>query len=383
MKVHNHALHPCKKTLAQFEDCLNHDFVIAGALMPDAHAGYVAPIGSVLLTKGKIVPSWVGFDIGCGMSAAKLDISSQTVKKLKKQLYLALKEGVPNGMGKSNTPTNVSEESKKELKELIENFKARPHNKRILNIIQSGAINHVGSLGDGNHFLEVCESDSDSNAWIVVHSGSRGIGYKIATQYMKEAAGNAENFEQTFALDANSESGQEYLNALEFGLAYALLNRKEMIRQSIKLIEKTLREKIKWELWTNKNHNHAILENDVFVHRKGATPAKLGERGIIPANMRDGSFLVEGLGNKAFLESSSHGAGRILGRVAAKNTIAFEDFKSQMKDVEATVNESTLDEAPDAYKNIYDVMEKQKDSVKIVAHLKPLICVKGEKRHKK
>ena len=174
-----------------------------------------------------------------------------------------------------------------------------------------------------------------------------------------------------------SQLGKEYLNILNFGLDYALLNRLEISYKVVEVLEEIIGEKLKSELWTNKNHNHAILENGEYIHRKGATPAKKGEKGVIPGNMRDGSFLVEGLGNPKFLNSSSHGAGRILSRTSAKKNISMEDFKKSMVGIRGTISERTIDEAPMAYKNINEVMEAQKQSVKIIKHISPIINWKG------
>jgi tRNA-splicing ligase RtcB len=174
-----------------------------------------------------------------------------------------------------------------------------------------------------------------------------------------------------------SQFGKEYLNLLEFGLDYALLNRLEMSYKVIDSLEKILGKKLKTELWVNKNHNHAIYEKGFYIHRKGATPAKKGERGVIPGNMRDGCFLVEGKGNPKFLQSSSHGAGRAMSRGEARKKYNLKDFEESMKGIKGTVSPSTLDEIPMAYKNIFEVMNAQKDSVKIIKYLKPLINWKG------
>ena len=177
------------------------------------------------------------------------------------------------------------------------------------------------------------------------------------------------------------QSEQQYENFLKFGLEFAKLNRLEMARQVSLALEKILGKKIKFIIWTNKNHNHALKESGLFVHRKGATPAKRGERGIIPANMRDGSFLVIGKGNKEFISSSSHGAGRALSRTEAKKNLDVDSFKKQM--IEAGVignfTYDSLDEAPEAYKDIYKVLDMQKESIKIINHLKPFINWQGER----
>ncbi len=373
---YNHAIHLDEKTKEQFKEAANQDFVIKSALMPDAHLGYVAPIGSVFLTKDYVVPAWVGYDIGCGMTAVRIKTNILSdVKKNSKQIYKEVMEWIPMGRGKLIHPKRVTEKTKKEFKKLLEKFQSGPHDKEVYKFIKNKSLSHLGTLGSGNHFLEICESGNET--WIVVHSGSRGVGYKVAQKYMQKVAKKEEGYEATFPIKISSKLGKEYLNVLNFGLEFALLNRKEMIYKTISVLEKVLEKELKYELWVNKNHNHAVLSGKNYIHRKGATPANKNERGVIPANMRDGSFLVEGLGNPKFLHSSSHGAGRLLSRTMAKKEISMSQFKKSMKGIVGTINEGTLDEAPAAYKNISEVMDAQKDSVKIIKHLKPIINMKG------
>ncbi len=373
---YNHAIHLDEKTKEQFKEAANQDFVIKSALMPDAHLGYVAPIGSVFLTKDYVVPAWVGYDIGCGMTAVRIKTNILSdVKKNSKQIYKEVMEWIPMGRGKLIHPKRVTEKTKKEFKKLLEKFQSGPHDKEVYKFIKNKSLSHLGTLGSGNHFLEICESGNET--WIVVHSGSRGVGYKVAQKYMKKVAKKEEGYEATFPIKISSKLGKEYLNVLNFGLEFALLNRKEMIYKTISVLEKVLEKELKYEIWVNKNHNHAVPFGKNYIHRKGATPANKNERGVIPANMRDGSFLVEGLGNPKFLHSSSHGAGRFLSRTMAKKEISMSQFKKSMKGIVGTINEGTLDEAPAAYKNISKVMDAQKDSVKIIKHLKPIINMKG------
>lgn len=381
--INNFALNPDESTLEQFRHCYEQEYVVKAALMPDAHKGYVAPIGSVLVTKEYVVPSWVGFDIGCGVIAAKLKGKGilEKIKEHGNEIYEKVKEKIPMGKGKINEKKDITEQTKKEFEKLIEKFRKGSYDKNVLQFLESAAMKHLGSLGHGNHFIEI--GSFEEEAWVIVHSGSRGVGFKTATRYMKESAGKEKEFEQTFPIYEESETGKEYLNILDFGLGFALLNRMEMIRKTIMALEEVLGEKVEWELWVNKNHNHAIKENGLFIHRKGATPAKKGERGVIPANMRDGSFLVEGKGNQEFLDSSSHGAGRTMSRTQAKEKISMEEFQKSMKGIKGTVSEGTLDEAPMAYKNIYEVMEAQKESVKTIKHIKPLINWKGDNKIKR
>tara|TARA_Y100000310_G_scaffold177413_1_gene177504 strand:- start:1105 stop:2238 length:1134 start_codon:yes stop_codon:yes gene_type:complete len=377
MQIYNHALNPCKETLKQFKHCCEQDFVVEAALMPDAHSGYVAPIGAVLVTKDNLVPSWVGYDIGCGVTAAQLkeDVLTQ-VKKHAKEIYEEVNRTIPMGKGKLTPPNEVGEETQKELKKLIEKFMKGPYDEDVLAFLQKRAIRHIGSLGSGNHFIELGFEGKD--AWIVVHSGSRGIGHRVAQGYMKKSANKEKGYEETHPLKLSSKLGKEYQNVLNFGLDFALLNRLEMIKKVVKAIEKVLDKKVKYEIWVNKNHNHAIPYGEYYIHRKGATPAKRNEKGVIPGNMRDGCFLVKGKGNKEFIQSSSHGAGRAYSRTQARQDFTLEQFKKSMKGITGTVENFTLDEAPMAYKNIFDVMEAQKDSVSIVKHVKPIINWKGK-----
>lgn len=372
---------PDEVTLKQFEHCASQPYVMDAALMPDAHSGYVAPIGAVLIAKGKVVPAWVGYDIGCGMIAVKLDTTLAEVEANREAIYERVRAHIPMGMGNKNSDGKVTKETKAEFENILGRFIAGPHDKSIANFFRDGALRYLGSLGGGNHFIELCTDGND--VWIVIHSGSRGVGYKVAQKYMQKSAGRDWQYEETHPLDADSELGKEYLNILSFGLDFALLNRIEMSKKVVQALEEVLGRPVASELWTNKTHNHALLEDGRYIHRKGATPAKKGERGVIPGNMRDGSFLVEGLGNKEFLESSSHGAGRAYSRSAARKEFTVEQFEESMRGITGTVEEGTLDEIPMAYKDIFAVMKAQEASVKVVAHLKPLINWKGVDRRGK
>lgn len=370
------------ETLKQFMSCYSQDYVKAAALMPDAHSGYVAPIGAVLATKDMIVPSWVGFDIGCGMIA--IEFKSKTLLKEVREnldnIYDEVKKNVPMGMGELRQESTLSDNTRKSFQDLIKKFERGEYDKSVDHFIRHTAIKHLGTLGGGNHFIELgFEKD---NLWLIIHSGSRGVGHKIAEIYMKKAADKDKLYEQTYPLEVESKYGKEYLNVLDFCLEFALLNRMEMAHQVILSIGRVMRKKISWKLWANKNHNHAILEKTnqgmLYIHRKGATPAKKNERGIIPANMRDGTYLVKGLGNAEFLFSSSHGAGRVLSRTKARETFTLSEFKESMKGIKGTIEQAIIDEAPMAYKKIEDVMEAQRESVKVLKHIKPIINWKGK-----
>ena len=379
-KIYNYGINVDNETLKQFENCYNKDFVVAAALMPDAHLGYVAPIGAVLKTKKYIVPAWVGFDIGCGLIAIRIK-GKNIVKKVRKNIngiYKEIMKKIPMGVGEYNKEKDISEKTKKDFKNLIEEFQKKPYDKGILNYLKTTAIRHLGTLGAGNHFIEIgYDSKTKKELWLIIHSGSRGIGHEVAKRYMIKASKNKKEYEKTFPLDSESKLGKEYLNVLDFGLKYALLNRLEMAYKVIEGIEKILGEKIKYNLWINKNHNHVIYEKGYFIHRKGATPAKKGERGIIPGNMRDGSFLVVGKGNPEFLNSSSHGAGREISRREARKRYTISQFRESMKGIKGNISEKVIDELPMAYKDVFKVMEAQKDSIRIAKHIKPIINWKG------
>src|SRR3989338_6498951 len=181
-QIYNYGIDVDKETLEQFKNCYSEDFVVAAALMPDAHLGYAAPIGAVIQTKKFIVPAWVGFDIGCGICAIKLSsLSLADIKKNAKKIHSAVYKKVPMGVGQKNNKKNISKESLEKLNKLIEKYKSATHNKSLFNFFKQSAEHHIGTLGGGNHFVEIGTSGKD--VWLIIHSGSRGIGHRIATHY--------------------------------------------------------------------------------------------------------------------------------------------------------------------------------------------------------
>ena len=362
--------------LSQFYDAMKQDYVVRGALMPDAHAGYALPIGAVVATVGKVVPAWVGYDIGCGMCAIPTPFKRERVEAARKEIFDQIYRDVPTGFDHNKTAAEWSYEG--------------PVSKFVRDeIIGKGAPGkQIGTLGGGNHFIEIGHDETD-RIWIVIHSGSRNVGHKIATHYMKLASGDGKAREGHYALDAASDDGKDYINDLAFGLRFALDNRRTMIHRIAYAIHRHANEgaglALDLNLLINRNHNHAEKKwyadevGDVWIHRKGATHAEAGMMGVIPGNMRDGSFIVRGKGNDDSLCSSSHGAGRVLSRKAAKEKLSMEDFKATMSEagVKARVENATLDESPMAYKSIFDVMAEQTDLVDVVHHIKPLINIKG------
>ena len=406
----------------QFYDVLSQEYVTYGALMPDAHAGYTMPIGGVCSTKDVIVPQFVGFDIGCGMCAYKTEFTKDEIEENSEIIYNQIIEKIPLGFSKHKNHQSC----KIDL----------PLTSFAEHLLNSIGLKQIGTLGGGNHFIEVGYA-KDEKAWIVIHSGSRGFGHKIASHYMLQAylekfpqegklekilddfqernknfkEHNPEGFAKSFEkfknkqtldlnkkvnldnlpgiweLDVNSRLGKNYIKDQNYALAFALENRKRMIEvihnimNDIFKTEHDFKDKDE-KYFINRNHNHAEYDNNTqeWIHRKGATHAEQGMRGIIPGNMRDGSFVVVGKGSSESLNSSSHGAGRVMSRKKAKTSVSLEEFEASMKGITGTVDENTLDESPFAYKDIFEVMKLQEDLVDIEEHIKVLINVKDNSK---
>jgi len=386
------------EALEQFNTAMSLPCNISGALMPDAHTGYTLPIGAVIKSDKMIFPAYVGYDIGCGMCAVKLDITSYALDL--HAIKQAILRDIPIGHHKQKEAQSCDD--------------LPPCTSFAETVLDSVGQYQLGTLGGGNHFIELGVG-SDEKIWIVIHSGSRGFGKIIAEHYMKLACAksidtkelenefevrnanfkehNPQKFEETkekflqkeiekqiktnleghYGFTIDSSDGVAYIKDMNSALEFALKNRKMMI-EKIKAILDNPQEL----LFINKNHNHAIIDDDGFVlHRKGATGAELGVYGVIPANMKDGSFVVIGKGCEESLCSSSHGAGRVLSRIQAKKTLSLDEFHNDMANIITNHSDDTIDEAPKAYKNIFEVMELQKDLVDVVEHIRPMLNIKG------
>lgn len=353
-----------QEALNQFETAMQHEAVVSGALMPDSHTGYTLPIGAVVACKDTVFPAFVGYDIGCGMCALQTGFALSEIQENAKEIFDRIYQDIPVGFSHNEKDSEWS--SIPDMTEIERK------------IFSKNGLKQLGTLGGGNHFIEIGYDKSDY-VWIIVHSGSRGIGHATATHYMKLAAGDGKAREGCFGLDVNSQEGQDYIKDLNFCLEFALENRKRMIKKVVKAIEHVglvESKEITYAL-INRNHNHAELKDELWIHRKGATHAEEGMLGVIPGNMCDGSFIVRGKGNPDSLYSSSHGAGRVLGRKEARKVLRIEDFFDTMSGITAKVDKDTLDESPFAYKNIFEVMRLQKDLVDVVEYVKPIINIKG------
>ena len=356
-----------RKAMSQFYDAIKQPFVVKAAMMPDAHAGYSLPIGAAVATKDVIIPAWVGYDIGCGMCAVPTTFERSNIEANDQSIFDQIYRDVPVGFNHNKN---------------AERYDVDPGvcTDEMFKIYDVDCGKQVGTLGGGNHFIEIGYDEYDT-VWVITHSGSRGLGHKTAKNYMIKASmlhtGIEKAKEGHYGFSEHSMEGAAYIKDMNFCLNFALDNRKKIIERVVDAIKRSCDGDAVWRSLINRNHNHAEKKDGLWVHRKGATHAEDGMMGVIPGNMRDGSFIVEGNGNPDSLCSSSHGAGRVLGRKKAKETLNTEDFKDTMSGIKAKVDKNTLDESPFAYKDIFKVMEQQEDLVKVVAYCKPLINIKG------
>ena len=351
------------------------------AIMPDSHQGYGMPIGGVLPTKDIVIPNAVGVDIGCGMYAIKLnikDISYNTLESITNEI----KYSIPLGFKHHKEPQQdwLSIED-------IELIRSSRHS--IVCHEYNNSLRQLGTLGGGNHFIEI-QKGSDEHIWVMIHSGSRNLGYKVAQYY--NAIAKAQNnlwFSSVSVKDdlaflpLHSEYGLEYMNEMRLCISFAKLNRFFMMNKVLDIIDK-VNGKVNVLRDIDIAHNYADIENhfghNVVVHRKGATRARLGEFGIIPGSQGTSSYIVKGLGNPESFMSCSHGAGRLMSRKKAKENLNLENEIKLMNDkniIHSIESKDNLDEASGAYKNIDEVMWNQRDLVEIDVKLEPLAVVKG------
>jgi len=380
-----------QKALAQAEDLACHPLVYNHvALMPDCHPGYGMPIGGVIACINAVIPNAVGVDIGCGMGAVKTNIlvSEETTKKRLRALVNDIKVRVPCGEGKGHKEPQQWENFDEKLAALNDRKWMDKHTRKL-------AKKNLGTLGGGNHFIEI-QADTDDTIWLMIHSGSRHLGNVIAKYYHKQAVELNTKWKSDLPTSdlaffpADSEEGQLYINDMNFALAYARENR-HRIMENVMAAFQAMYPQAEFEDPINIHHNFAAIEHhfgkNVWVHRKGATSARKDEIGIIPGSMGTPSFIVKGLGNIESFTSCSHGAGRILGRNEASKQLTIEECDTAMGDVVYdrwskvrrgnTKGLYDLGEAPLAYKDIQSVIDAQKDLVTPIVTLRPLAVVKG------
>jgi len=354
------------KAKAQFFQCMAQGFSLKGAMMPDAHLGYTMPIGGVILTDREyVVPSWVGYDIGCGVCMVTTSFHPGEVMNLKKEIYAAIRRNIPVGFNHHNRPV-VNHPNQWQATDW---FWKMYHEKK--------GDCQLGTMGGNNHFIEVGLNNL-TQVCLVIHSGSRGIGHGVASRYMKLASPTGRASEGSFPLRMDTQLGEDYCLDMDLCLDLARFNRKIMltlIQDAIRGLG--IRGNIITDSLINKTHNHMEVTVEGNIHRKGATSSYHGERGVIPGNPAFGSYVVEGRGVADALYSSSHGAGRVGSRKEAKATLSLEEFENDMDGIVADVRAARLDEAPEAYKHPAKVMDSQANLVRVTDQIKPFICVKG------
>lgn len=373
--------------LDQLSNIANLPFVFKHvAAMPDVHLGKGATVGSVVATKGAICPAAVGVDIGCGMAAVKTDLNANIVRDNIKRIRQSIERSIPVGHESNRSVSDSVNKWKgwKEFERLSVVGQDKDHKEMI-----GRAMSQLGSLGGGNHFIEVC-LDTEDNVWIMLHSGSRNIGKVIAERHIDKAKGLMKQMFVSLPypdLAYFAEKTQEYdnyINDLNWAQEYAAQNRREMMDRILKDISYAVHgapNQITQLMSVNCHHNYASRENhygeNVIVTRKGAVRARVGDLGIIPGSMGTKSYIVRGLGSQESFHSCSHGAGRRMSRGEAKRLFTLDDLAAQTAGVECRKDDAVIDEIPSAYKDIDIVMEDQKDLVEIVAQLKQIMCIKG------
>ncbi len=369
---------------AQLVNCAQMPFIYKHiAVMPDVHWGMGATVGSVIPTKGAVIPAAVGVDIGCGMCAVPTNLTASDLPDSLKEIRHSIERTIPVGFNSYNDADHLNETELKVIngiqsisdKYSIRDRKQKPEQQ-------------LGTLGGGNHFIEVC-LDEDQKVWIMLHSGSRGIGNAIGMKFIEVAKNDMRQWminlpdEDLAYLPEGTSHFDDYIEAVSWAQNYAFMNRQVMLRRVIENLRHYFPQ-LQADLnntAVNCHHNYVSRENhygeNIIVTRKGAVLAREGTLGIIPGSMGAKSFIVRGKGNKESFDSCSHGAGRAMSRNEAKRRFTIEDQVKSTEGVECRKDVDVIDEIPMAYKDIDAVMKSQEDLVDIVHTLKQVLCVKG------
>ncbi len=362
------------------------------AVMPDVHSGIGATIGSVIPTRGAIVPAAVGVDIGCGMMAVRTTLTADRLPDDLRAIREAIERAVPHGRtdngGRNDRGAwaSLPEPHAGAWAALVPAYDeiVAKHPR----VGRGNDANHLGTLGTGNHFIEVC-LDEHQNVWFMLHSGSRGVGNRIGSYFIELARKDMRRWfvnlpdEDLAYLPEGTEHFVDYVRAVEWAQSYARVNREMMMGAVVGAIRSTglVPEFAADVEVVNCHHNYVAREShygaNVFVTRKGAVRARLGDLGIIPGSMGARSYVVRGLGNPESFTSCSHGAGRAMSRGAAKRRFTLADHAAATEGVECRKDADVIDETPGAYKPIEDVMHAQRDLVEIMHTLRQVVCVKG------
>jgi tRNA-splicing ligase RtcB len=353
------------------------------AVMPDTHYGRGSTVGTVLATRGAVIPAAVGVDIGCGMIAMKTAVPRGQLQGRLRDLRAGIERRIPMSAGRFNNSVIASAAARVRELESTPGVESASR-------LSSNWREQMGTLGGGNHFIEVCVDPEDA-IWLTLHSGSRGVGNKIGSHYTGLARKHMQRLKVTLPdpdlayLPEDTRDFEDYVRDLRWAQKFALLNREEMLERIVAEVAKVLgrsdfagleRDRI------NCHHNFTQIENhfgrDVWVTRKGAIKASVGSRGMIPGSMGTRSYIVSGLGNQLAFESAPHGAGRRMSRGRARAAFSMTDFDQAMKGIEHRRSEVLIDELPQAYKDIDRVMEHASELVSVETTLKQILNVKGD-----
>lgn len=364
------------------------------AIMPDVHLGMGATVGSVIPTVGAIIPASVGVDIGCGMIAARTTLTADQLPDNLRPIRDAIEKAVPHGRTDNGGANDrgawhdIPDAQSAAWSKLKEGFEAIVAKNPKIERGHVNHVNHLGTLGTGNHFIEIC-LDENGSVWIMLHSGSRGIGNRIGSYFIEMAKEDMRRWfinlpDQDLAyFPEGTEHFDEYVEAVSWAQTYARTNRDLMMKAVIEAL-RTSGSLPPFELTeeaVNCHHNYVEREHhfgkNVLVTRKGAVRVRSGELGVIPGSMGAASYIVRGKGNSDSFNSCSHGAGRAMSRTEAKKRFTLEDHAQATKGIECRKDEDVIDETPAAYKPIDAVMEAQSDLVDIVYRLRQVVCVKG------
>lgn len=356
------------------------------AAMPDVHAGIGATVGSVIPTRGAIIPAAVGVDIGCGMNAVRLSLKAEQLPDNLHRLRSAIEAAIPVGFEQHKKPA-VPASTLRALDGRLDVIVGK--HKGIMKMLRQFNrtwVCQLASLGGGNHFIELC-LDETGQVWVMLHSGSRGIGNVIGRYFIQLA--QKDMGRAVYQLPDNdlayfSEGAQhfdDYVEAVHWAQDYALANRREMLRLILEALRRLLPAFVLEGEAVNCHHNYVAIEQHygetVYLTRKGAISAREGQLGIIPGSMGARSYIVRGKGVEEAFCSCSHGAGRRMSRTAAKRAFNVLDLEEQTNGIECRKDKGVLDEIPGAYKDIDTVMAHQQDLVEVVHTLKQVLCVKG------
>lgn len=383
------------EALKQVMNCAKMPFIYRHiALMPDVHHGKGSTIGSVIPTKKAIIPAAVGVDIGCGMLACRTNIKADRLPDSLALIRSDIEAAVPHGRtdnGGDNDRgawNDIPERVQKKIDwDLMQQSFSKIEDKHPkLSRWRNRFKRHLGTLGTGNHFVELCLDESNT-LWIMLHSGSRGVGNAIGTYFIELAKQDMRKYfinlpDQDLAyLPEGTDYFDDYMKSVAWAQNYARLNRETMLESIQSVLLKHFPDILFEEKAINCHHNYVNKEHhfgeNVYVTRKGAVRAREGDLGIIPGSMGAKSFIVRGKGNADSFHSCSHGAGRIMSRTKANKTITLEDHARDTMGVECRKDAEVLDESPKAYKDIQAVMAAQNDLVEIVHVLKQVVCIKG------